>query len=348
MALPSRLRPILALAGVVQAAGPPPSARSRVETRALADGAHVCPAPGGVYSSGSALGLSARDVKHVAIAFHGQFLHGRTPTKQASAVLPPAWGDSAAARTWPVAFDAFVSTSTQQLEHRPCVAVDGQQLCERLQNKGGFRFAQCELRPYNGTTYIRWAFDMGLPWRDAARFSLYPHRVLSDFHTIACALERVRAHEARAGAQYDLIGVTRMDVFFYFLRALPPFGAPDSWYESVQRARVIGKRSAHKPLWEDRFVLGRRDEMLTMGQLVQKLAHNFVRLGNLSYPEAQLHAHFADDVLRIPGRKRKALRPFEAYMAIEGFKQNKGKFRKFFIEPPADIPIATRWRRHSV
>lgn len=311
--------------------------RPQPDTNSLA----ACPASGSIQESGDALGL--RDdraaAKHVAIAFHGQFLHGRTPTKRADAVLPPTWGDKS------VAFDSFVATSTQQLEHKPCLVLDGQKLCDALRAKGGFRFAQCELRPYNASFFIRWAFSMGLPWRDAARYSLYPHRVLSDFSTIGRALERISAHERRAGELYDLIAVTRIDVFFYFLKALPPFGLPGSWYDSVVQARVVGRRSAHKPLWEDRFIIGRRDDMLTMGQLTRHFVRNFIRLGNLSYPEAQVYAHFAEDVLKIPRRERKTRRPFEAYLQIEGFRQNKGKFRRWFIVPPPDLPVDEKWRR---
>jgi hypothetical protein len=303
----------------------------------------VCPQPLSLSAVGEASGLRDRSVKHIAVVFHGQFIHGRGPVKPVGAILPNNWTDAEGGRTWPVRFDAFLSSSTQSLEHKPCAAVDGPALCKSLNEAGGFSYSVCELRPYNGSAYIHQAHAMGLPWRDAARYSLFPHRVLSDFSTIKRALELMRTAEARGGVNYDLVAITRIDVFFYHLRILPPVAPDLSWYQSVVRARIIGRRKAHKPMWEDRFVIGTHDEMLSMTQLVAGFAGSFQRLGNQSYPEAQLYLHF-QAVLQLPRRGAKTRPPFEAFAQIEGFRQNKKKFARFFIQPPPDIPVAPRFR----
>mmetsp|Transcript_40947 Transcript_40947/g.94826 ORF Transcript_40947/g.94826 Transcript_40947/m.94826 type:complete len:358 (-) Transcript_40947:89-1162(-) len=306
-----------------------------------------CPAAGCSYAAGSLAGLRDRAVKSVAVAFHGQFLMGRAPTKRADAILPATWLDASASRTFDVAYDAFITTSTQQREQTPCSLTDGVKLCDALHATGGFRYAACETRPYNGSSYIYWAHAMGLPWRDSARWSLYPHRVLSDFSTIERALQLVKAHEERSGCTYDLIAVTRIDVFFYFLATIPPKGQPlGAWFENVRKARVVGRRSAQKPMWEDRFIIGESAAMMSMRTICINFLKNFVRLGNLSYPEAQVYLHFADVLSLKHGRRGKDNRPpFESYATISGFRQNKNKFKRWFIEPPLDIGVGAKWRR---
>lgn len=362
-------RPGAAASASTTASGATRTARARTPSVApkpprAAGAAPRCPPEGGTYSAGDAGALGARTaVRHVALAFHGQFLHHRSAVKAVTQVLPAQWAaflpakgkvrpahagaagpaDVPADAPAPVEFDTFVATSSQHLELKPCDALDGPALCANLHNAGRFRYAECELRPYNGTAQIARAVQLGLPFRDAAKYSLFPHRVLSDYSTIARAMRLLRAHEARAGAQYDLVALSRIDIFFYFVRTVPP-AAPPSWYARVHGARVVGRRRAHKPLWEDRFIIGRRAEMLSLERLADEFTPNFVQLGNQSYPEAQIWLHFKR-VLGLGRHAPTAAPSFEAFLSIEGFRQNKKKFNKYFIEPPAALVPDPRFRR---
>jgi hypothetical protein len=227
-----------------------------------------------------------------------------------------------------------------------CTALDGEALCHALVGRGGFRYARCELEPYNGSAFIWQAHALGLPWRDAQQYSLYPHRTLSDFATIGRALRSVRAHELASNATYELIACTRVDVFFYFIRAQPMAGPAGSWFEAVARARVVGRRKAHKPMWEDRFVIGLRAEMLSLVDLERNFARVFFKLGAMCYPEVQLLVHFTK-LLGLTGRAAVArTTPFETFLTVEGFKQNKKKFARFFVSPPDDLPgVPAKWRK---
>lgn len=162
----------------------------------------------------------------------------------------------------------------------------------------------------------------------------------------------MRAHEAAAGnATYDLVALTRVDVFFYFLKLRPPAAGPaGGWFAAVDRARVVGLRRTSRPMWEDRFVIGRRAEMASLVELERNFARVFFALGAMCYPEVQLLVHFSALLGLGRGRAALARAPrFEDFLTVEGFKQNKKKFARFFVAPPDDLPgVPAKWRRRAL
>jgi hypothetical protein len=299
--------------------------------------------PSFVGSSGASSGVR---LKRVAIAFHGQFLSRADFSTTVQQILPPTWAlpggaEGGGGRQLPVAYDAFVATSTQRSEIASCRPLDGAEICGRLVSVAQFAYAQCDQRPYDPARYMRLAAQAGLPVRDAARYSLYPHRVLSSFSTMTRALRLVSAH-ARARAPnggagyYDLIALTRLDVFFHNVK-LPTWPAGRSWLTDVAKAGIIGRRKSHKPLWEDRFIMGVPELMASLETLddARVFAVRFGQLGNQSYPEAQIYHQ-----LTTTGRVPLAGSYFTGFATIEGFKQNKRKFRRNFINVSAHAASA--------
>jgi hypothetical protein len=336
-------------------AAPAPTGAERagaLPTRSAAGGGCV-PPPAARVESGVARS-GGGGARRVAIAFHGQFLKRTDLPLPVSAVLPASWAAPPAAPR-AVAYDAFVATSTQRSELSACEPLDGADLCGRLVAEARFAYALCDHVPYDARTYVRWASELRLPVRDSTKFSLYPHRVLSSFSTMARALRLVREHAeaqdaaaaaaaaglsttsrpaANGSTYYDLIALARVDVFFHNVK-LRPWPPGRSWLADVAKAGLVARRKAHKPQWEDRFIIGVPAQVRVLEALADRpaFAARFRQLGNQAYPEAQILLVVSRSGLV---RTSQYSGPFFTQFAdIEGFRQNKNKFRAHFINVSA-------------
>lgn len=368
--------PAAAAAGAGPAAGTPraacrPAPAVRVESGDPASGGGSGGSSSGTGSASSTgEALASAPVRRIAICFHGQFLRRTDFPKTVTQILPAAWdgqplprsaggagspadggaggdahgsssGGSPAAQPQRITYHAFVATSTQRSEKGACELLDGRDICARLVSQAGFSYAQCDHVPYDPLAYLRLAAKHGLPARDAARYSLYPHRVLSSFSTMARSLGLARDHAVRHGGDgygdyYSLIALTRLDVFFHNVKLLP-WPAGRSWLADVSAAGVVARRKTHKPQWEDRFIIGRPALMRSLESLPDGAAftRRFKQLGNLAYPEAQILMA----LMEARGFRSSNTRGpfFTQFASIEGFKQNKQKFRRNFIPEATTI-----------
>jgi len=132
-----------------------------------------------------------------------------------------------------------------------------------------------------------------------------------------------------------VLAITRLDVVFRYVRGVvPPPGAEgESWWEAVWRAGIVGRRQKRPDAWEDRFIVGRRDLVLSLASLEDRFPASFQRLGNQSWPEKHIAAHLERaGATHTPARAGPF---FEHFVVIRGFRQNKRKYAAGYIQAPA-------------
>lgn len=297
-------------------------------------GEPICTPPPEQHAVQRAAGSPAPDLSNhrlVGILFTGNFIRRtRGITRPVQAILSSSTG----ADPGPVLrFEAFVATSTQHSESDACEALDGEELANILVHRGGFARAEVDCEPYDASTFIQRATRAGLPWRDGMRFPQYPHRVLSAFSTWRRAVHMVIRRESEAGITFHVLAVTRIYVLFECIRGIRVAPAAQerhrSWWEAVSNAGAIGRRRLRPDVWEDRFIIGRRDVILSLADLEARFPESFREHGNQSWPERHIAAHF--ERLGTLHTSKRAGPFFDEFVQISGFVQNRRKYSAAYM-----------------
>ncbi|KAG8462642.1 hypothetical protein KFE25_004618 [Diacronema lutheri] len=377
---PADGRPLMRATATAAIAVSTAAADARARAPARAANRTCAPAPAAVATAAGASVPADARAKHVAFLFVGQFLHNAHVRKKSVAGpagrLPAFWNEPAklypdlkkvpergahgaerargprgAAGAWSgddragelgaaVRFDAFVATSTQHAEFDACAIVRPAAVAAMLAGPGGFDHVDVETLPYDDLAYVGAAARARLPFRDRMKWPLHPHRVLSYFSTYARAVALARGREAVTGRRYDLVVVTRVDIFFRYVRGIyqprPP--APAGWWAAVHAAGLIGRRRKRAVCWEDRLILGRREPVFALERLAGRFADTFRALGEQSWPEKHIALLF-EDVARDAGVNTSARTGpfFDDYVRFFGFHQNKAKYRADYIRITPDV-----------